>query len=332
MYKRDKRGLAIKIHKSVFALLLSVMFIGLAYATTTITSDGVSSSGDLTVDGKIDATALNVFKSVGPASIQVGSKGFDTPNDKAALLLKDDDTNVSWVLGMRGETPFDNQLWLYSAQPNPSDPSSSVFNVPLRLTKDGYVRMERGVDIGLARPAGSSTRGLNIRDPARGTTFTNIQLAEDAWGGSHALLFNAYATPEAERIDGSLAAFNSADSTGNTKYVNDVGSFGSGAGMLHFIGNGGRFQLSISGPSSDKDTAINWGAPKLSVTRQGVIGLNNVLYLTPRSSPPVNPHPRTPTNTDPILGDIYVDDSGALCFYDGTDWQIAAGSATATCE
>ena len=45
----------------------------------------------------------------------------------------------------------------------------------------------------------------------------------------------------------------------------------------------------------------------------------------------IEPKALAPTTPAPSLGDIYVHDSGALCFYDGTAWQKAAGAAVATC-
>ena len=50
--------------------------------------------------------------------------------------------------------------------------------------------------------------------------------------------------------------------------------------------------------------------------------ISDVMRLEPRTSAP----------SSPATGDIYVDDSGALCFYDGevggTGWDVVAGAGT----
>jgi hypothetical protein len=49
---------------------------------------------------------------------------------------------------------------------------------------------------------------------------------------------------------------------------------------------------------------------------QRKLHISEAMRLEPQTSPPASAS----------MGDLYVDDSGALCFYDGISWSVAAGA------
>lgn len=118
------------------------------------------------------------------------------------------------------------------------------------------------IDIGEARNGGSAQIGLNVAKDYN----TNIQLTHDTWGGSHAILFNAYRN--ATNITGNL------ETTGDTKYANDIGNYNGGAGAIMFFGNGGNMDFLISPESTGQGTDIVWGTPEMRIRRNGNVGIN----------------------------------------------------------
>ena len=104
--------------------------------------------------------------------------------------------------------------------------------------------------------------GTEFTSPGSG--WSKTQLAEHGWSGSHAILFNAY---KDINVNGSLL------STGNTKYTYNAGPYVGGAGSIMFFGNGGNMDFLISPISTGKDTDVNWGTPKMRITRSGRIGI-----------------------------------------------------------
>ena len=94
------------------------------------------------------------------------------------------------------------------------------------------------------------------------TTLNKIQLATYSWSGSHGILFNSY---KDVYQNGWLAK--------NTRYANNVGSYGSGAGAIFFYGNGGTMDFCISPNSTGKDDPVDWGDPKLRIYRNGNIAI-----------------------------------------------------------
>ena len=141
------------------------------------------------------------------------------------------------------------------------------------------LKAQNSEDIGYSRPTGSSPFGLNINTPTNatgsgldGSTATNLQFATRAWSGSHAILFNSYASQN--MVNGSLGT------TGNTKYANNVGSYTSGAGAIMFYGNGGTLDFNISPASTGADNDINWGTPKMRIRRNGNVGIGTDDPLT----------------------------------------------------
>ncbi|MEL7146161.1 MAG: hypothetical protein AAFO69_07320 [Bacteroidota bacterium] len=104
--------------------------------------------------------------------------------------------------------------------------------------------------------------GTQLTSP--GSTVTKTQLTEHAWSGSHGILFNAYKNIT---TNGPLYAL------GNTRYANNVGANYGGAGSIMFMGNGGTMDFYITNSSTGKDTDINWGIPKMRLTRYGLVGI-----------------------------------------------------------
>lgn len=104
--------------------------------------------------------------------------------------------------------------------------------------------------------------------PATTTTTdynTSIQLTHIGWGAHHGILFNAYRSPSL--VDGFL------NTVGNTKHSFDVGSYQSGAGALMYIANGGRMDFLLSESSTGAGTNVSWGPPKLTILRNGNVGV-----------------------------------------------------------
>jgi len=106
--------------------------------------------------------------------------------------------------------------------------------------------------------------GTSLEFTSPGTTYTKFQFAEHTWSGSHAILFNAY---KSIGVNGSLL------STGNTKYANNVGAYGGGAGAIFYNGNGGGMYFCISPSSTGIDTNIDWGGVKMFINRAGQVGV-----------------------------------------------------------
>ncbi|MBY0435311.1 MAG: hypothetical protein K2U26_14485 [Cyclobacteriaceae bacterium] len=140
-----------------------------------------------------------------------------------------------------------------------------------KLDVNGNGRFNTSVDIGGARNPNSASGSLNVYDHTVGD-YTNIQFAQSAWGGSNAILFNAYKS--GTQVNGDLMA------SGNVRHANDVGSFSAGSGMIHYLGNGGRMDFFISGNSSGKDTPVSWQTPILSLVRNGNAGIGTMSPLS----------------------------------------------------
>ena len=132
---------------------------------------------------------------------------------------------------------------------------------------NGNERMTVTIDGKLGVGTASPTQRLDVNGYLKvgGTSYTNIQLADRDWSGSHAILFNAYTS--SSFVNGSLAT------TGNTKFYNDKGSFSGGAGGIFFDGNGGTMHFRISDASTGKGNDINWGTAELTIKRNGRVGI-----------------------------------------------------------
>ena len=104
----------------------------------------------------------------------------------------------------------------------------------------------------------------SLEKTSPGTSYTKFQFAEHTWSGSHAILFNAYKNVT---VSGSLGA------TGNTKYANNQGNYGGGAGAIMIYGNGGTMDYLISpaAGATGKNTDISWGTPKMRIQRNGEV-------------------------------------------------------------
>lgn len=132
------------------------------------------------------------------------------------------------------------------------------------LNVDGNSHFSSALDIGLPRNSNGTSDGLNIHSGAGGN-YTNIQFAETSFSASHAMLFNAYKSQSG--VSGNLSA------TGNTKFSNDPGDHGNGAGAIMFFGNGGNIEFFISPASNGKDNDISWGGSKMKIMRKGFVGI-----------------------------------------------------------
>jgi|694.fasta_scaffold06233_9 hypothetical protein len=132
-----------------------------------------------------------------------------------------------------------------------------------KLDVNGNGRFNAGLDVGGARNSNSSLGSLTVIDHTVGN-YNSFQFAQSGFGGSHAILFNGFKA--ATQVNGDLTAI------GNIKYANDVGPYSSGAGMIHFLGNGGRMDFYISPESTGTNTNINWqNTPVMSLNRSGAV-------------------------------------------------------------
>jgi hypothetical protein len=140
---------------------------------------------------------------------------------------------------------------------------TTVANRRISLFAEGGAQFTGGLDIGLPRNSGSSLGGLTVFEPSAGY-YTTTQLAMSGFGGSHAILFNAYRA--SSQVNGDLTAI------GNVKFANDAGLYSYGAGMIHFLGNGGRMDFYVSPPSTGINTNVNWQTnPVMSLSRGGIV-------------------------------------------------------------
>ncbi|MFM7854524.1 MAG: hypothetical protein ACKO96_22015, partial [Flammeovirgaceae bacterium] len=131
------------------------------------------------------------------------------------------------------------------------------------LDVNGNGRFNTGLDVGGTRNINSSPRSLTVFDHTVGN-YNSFQFAQSGFGGSHAILFNAFKA--STQVNGDLTA------VGNIKYANDVGPYSSGAGMIHFLGNGGRMDFYISPSSTGNNTNVNWqSTPVMSLYRSGAV-------------------------------------------------------------
>ena len=136
------------------------------------------------------------------------------------------------------------------------------------------------LSLGFSLLAFSQWTGTSLEFTSPGTTYTKFQFAEHTWSGSHAILFNAY---KQISVSGGLGT------TGNTKYANDFGAYGGGAGAIMFSGNGGIMDFFVSPGSTGAHTNITWGIPKMRIQRDGYVGIGTaapqqIMHLTAPNS------------------------------------------------
>ena len=161
----------------------------------------------------------------------------------------------------------------------------SFITIALQTT----IQLSAQHDVDGARPTGSNTSGANI-----GINYnTNIQLTTHTHSASHGILFNSY--KPASLVSGSLIA------TGNTKHARAVGGYGGGAGAIMFFANGGSMDFLISDVSTGGDSNVSWGTPKLTLKRNGTIGMGT-------SSPQTNLH-IDGGNVDDVIWPLWVDNT-----------------------
>jgi len=88
-----------------------------------------------------------------------------------------------------------------------------------------------------------------------------IELNSDIIGRSHEILFGATRTKSSDWLDNSAA------------YTHNGGSYNSGAGAIRFVGNGGEMHFFISPTSTGAGNKIDWGAPVMTLLRNGNVGI-----------------------------------------------------------
>lgn len=117
---------------------------------------------------------------------------------------------------------------------------------------------------------------------------------------------------------------------GNSVDANALNSMVIGSGQLGSSTNVLRNSIPNSimiGMGSDTPTMFISGALGLgqtgnvgfgTTTPARLVHINDAMRIEPQASPP----------SGASLGDLYVDTSGSLCFFDGGSWQVAAGGGT----
>ena len=137
---------------------------------------------------------------------------------------------------------------------------------------------------------GQNWTGTNLEFTSSGTVYTKFQFAEHTWSGSHALLFNAY---KSITVNGSLGTPN------NTKFANNQGAYGGGAGAIMFYGNGGTmdFLISQGAGATGGGTGIDWGTPKMRIFRNGNVGIGT-------GTPSYRFHVEGDVGNSPVYSDV----------------------------
>jgi hypothetical protein len=108
---------------------------------------------------------------------------------------------------------------------------------------------------------------LDVNGKARSKAFVvedgeqHTELTSDLMGRSHEILFGATRTKSTDWLDNSTA------------YTHNAGSYSSGAGAIRFVGNGGEMHFFISPASSGAGNKIDWGAPVMTLLRNGNVGI-----------------------------------------------------------
>ena len=139
------------------------------------------------------------------------------------------------------------------------------------LSNTGIFQVALGIGLGAPRPLDMSENGLWLSrsmSPTGGyeaANNTGFHLVEKGWSGSHAILFNSYASKN--QVNGSIA------SLGNTKYKNNRGSYSNGAGAIMFFANSGLMAFYVSDESTGKGTNVDWGLAKMYIERNGNVGI-----------------------------------------------------------
>jgi hypothetical protein len=203
---------------------------------------------------------LTLFVSIIFISIASGQNSFPASGDAklaGSKVIEFGFGNTKQVdAGKIGYQKFSSGLDIVGA-------GTTAANRRISFFAEGGAQFTGGLDIGLPRNSGSSLGGLTVFEPSAGY-YTTTQLAMSGFGGSHALLFNAYKS--ATQVNGDLTAIS------NVKYANDAGLYGYGAGMIHFLGNGGRMDFYVSPSSTGINTNVNWqSTPVMSLNRNGVV-------------------------------------------------------------
>ena len=164
-------------------------------------------------------------------------------NDYSIKMNMNNDSDRGWTWGILNQAP------------------SAALNTQGQMQIKGYFRTMSYLDVGGARNSLAEKQGINTLS----TSYTNLNFAAKTHSGSHAILFNAY-TP-ATQVTGSLKT------VGNSKYANNVGNYSGGAGAIMFFGNGGTMDFLISPSSTGKDQSVDWGTPKMRISRNGAVGI-----------------------------------------------------------
>ena len=141
----------------------------------------------------------------------------------------------------------------------------------LGTSKDGdnsVLTWRHNGNVGIGVPIPEYTLDVNGSLRVGGTPWTNIQIVDRDFSGSHAILFNAKTSNN--YVPGSLST------TGNTKFSNDAGLYQGGAGGVFFEGNHGVMTFHVSDLSTGQGTNINWGAPEISIIRNGHVGIGTI--------------------------------------------------------
>jgi hypothetical protein len=98
-----------------------------------------------------------------------------------------------------------------------------------------------------------------------GSGYQYTEFTQYGWAASHGILFGAYETPDASKVNGGL------DTTGNTRYRDNAGPYSFGAASMIYNANGGVWSFYISPASTGVDQGVDWGQPVIQMARGGTV-------------------------------------------------------------